>query len=379
MSYRVLILMVCMSAGTVMCQTSPPDSTNLLNRVLDWFTQDSKSPEKPRLIYYPTLAYSPETSVEFGLASSLLFHMRNDHLGNRLSEITAFGFITLRRQYGIWLDNAVYGHRNRWILLGRVRAQYLPLRYYGIGNGNHTGKHSVIEGTYVLMRQHYYRQVYGNWFVGIQGDYQQLSNVKFDNMPTPIEPIPVGAEGSRNVALGTGIIYDSRPNYLNTRNGAFAELSWLNYGKRYGGDYNMHALSAEVRFYKKMRKNEVIAFQAYINRIEGKEVPFNMLSQLGNESLMRGYYTGRFRDKQYSAAQTEYRWLPFAWSKRVGGAVFAGIGSVGDELRTLGPVRWVAGGGLRYLLFPKKDIFVRLDCGITREGLGFYIFTGEAF
>jgi hypothetical protein len=42
-------------------------------------------------------------------------------------------------------------------------------------------------------------------------------------------------------------------------------------------------------------------------------------------------------------------------------------------------LKLAAGAGLRYLLFPKKDIFMRLDVGATKEGLGFYVMTGEAF
>jgi hypothetical protein len=42
-------------------------------------------------------------------------------------------------------------------------------------------------------------------------------------------------------------------------------------------------------------------------------------------------------------------------------------------------IRPTGGVGLRYFLFPKKDIFLRLDVGVTPGGIGFYIFTGEAF
>jgi hypothetical protein len=37
------------------------------------------------------------------------------------------------------------------------------------------------------------------------------------------------------------------------------------------------------------------------------------------------------------------------------------------------------GAGLRYLLFPKKDIFTRIDVGFEKEGYGIYFFIGEAF
>jgi hypothetical protein len=43
--------------------------------------------------------------------------------------------------------------------------------------------------------------------------------------------------------------------------------------------------------------------------------------------------------------------------------------------------RWMPAGGvgLRFLVFPKKDIFIRADIALTPEGRGIYLYTGEAF
>jgi hypothetical protein len=38
-----------------------------------------------------------------------------------------------------------------------------------------------------------------------------------------------------------------------------------------------------------------------------------------------------------------------------------------------------AGAGLRFLLFPEKDIYTRIDLAFTQEGNGVYFFIGEAF
>ena len=70
-------------------------------------------PDQPRFLLFPTLAYTPETSVEIGFSSLLLFHAKNNFEQNRLSEVQAFTFVTLRNQYGIWLDHAVYGDQDR--------------------------------------------------------------------------------------------------------------------------------------------------------------------------------------------------------------------------------------------------------------------------
>ncbi len=355
------------------------DSSSLFIRLLNRFTKDHHPPERPRFLAYPTLGYSPETSFELGIASSLLFHAKNDYQQNRLSEVTAFGFITLRSQYGLWLENAIYTHRDRWLLLGKMRFQRFPLFYYGIGPEAPELNPVVVDGNYTLIRQRVLRQVKGYWFAGLQGDVQHLGRVDFGGNQ-PSRPRPEGADGSTNIGIGPSFVYDSRPNMLNTRTGWFAELSWLHYTQVLGSEFAFDAFSVDFRRYHQLNAQSVLAWQLSGNAVQGN-APFNMLSLLGNEMLMRGYYTGRFRDRHYYAAQAEYRWLPFPFSKRLGGAAFFSAGAVSPsiEMLTTRQVRLAGGAGLRYLIFPKKDIFVRLDAGFTREGVSFYIFTGEAF
>ncbi|MES2795114.1 MAG: hypothetical protein V4683_04065, partial [Bacteroidota bacterium] len=92
-------------------------------------------------------------------------------------------------------------------------------------------------------------------------------------------------------------------------------------------------------------------------------------------------YYGRFRDKKLMAAQIEYRFLPFPFSKRFGAAAFLSTGTVFPTFSAFQSDKMLPAGGfgLRYLVFPKKDIFLRFDVGFTKEGPAFYIFNGEAF
>ena len=62
-------------------------------------------------------------------------------------------------------------------------------------------------------------------------------------------------------------------------------------------------------------------------------------------------------------------------------AVFGSTGTVSHHYNdfSIHEFKGSAGAGLRYLLFPKKDIYVRMDYALTREGNGFYIYIGEAF
>jgi hemolysin activation/secretion protein len=126
----------------------------------------------------------------------------------------------------------------------------------------------------------------------------------------------------------------------------------------------------------------VIAAQIF-GEFNTGNVPFNHLALLGGESLMRGYYLGRYRDKNQMAAQVEFRLLPLplSFTERIGAAVFAGTGQVfsTQDHININNTLWTAGAGLRFLIFKNKDIWTRLDFALTNEGSGIYFFIGEAF
>jgi outer membrane protein assembly factor BamA len=356
------------------------DTTTWWSRVLDRFVHEDLPPDKPRLLVYPTFAFSPETNLEIGAAAALLFHAKNDIVNNRLSEITAFTFITLRSQYGFWFENAVYTDQDRWLLLGRSRVQRFPLLYFGVGPDVSGEEPDIVDGFGVQLRHRAFHKIIPNLFAGVQFDYQSLRDVEFGEEGIATRPLPRGAGGSANFGVGVGVAYDSRPNALNTRNGWFAELGWLQYSRDLGSEYAFHNYNLDVRWYRSFRPRQVLAAQVIGNIVTG-DAPFNQLSLLGSEGMMRGYYTGRFRDQQHYAAQMEYRWLPLPFSKRIGAVTFLSAGTVAPRLNALhiNNLRIAGGAGLRFLLFPKKDIFLRFDLGMTNEGPGFYIFTGEAF
>ena len=375
--FLLTVLLIVQQVVVLRAQT---DSVNRWNVILERFVQEDKPADKPRLLLYPTFAFAPETSLELGVASALLFHAKNDVAKNRLSEITAFAFFTFRSQYGLWIDNAVYTDRDRWLLLGKARFQRFPLLYYGIGPDAPKDNPDIVDGFGVLVRQRIFRQVKGNFFAGPQVDYQALAEVQFGEGGIAQRPLPTGAAGSRSVGIGLGVAYDSRPNALNTRNGLFAELGWLRYDPAIAGTSDFENFNADLRWYRSFRPQQVLAVQLVGNVVLGT-APFNQMSLLGSEMIMRGYYTGRFRDQQFYAAQVEYRWLPLPFSRRFGATAFLSAGGVTPTLEAMSwtDLRLAGGVGARYFLFRKKDIFLRFDLAFTREGSGFYIFTGEAF
>lgn len=341
---------------------------------------DTSSAASSRILIFPTAGFSPETSLEVGVRVFSLYYAKNDTTVNRLSEVVLYGFVTLRGQFGGQLENAIYSDKNTYYLLGRARYQQFPLLFYGIGPDSKPGNPALVNSNYVQVRQRGLRRVVGNLYAGVELDFQSLQRVTFERVDPGSFELPLGGRGSNTLELGGALVYDNRKNVLNVRKGAFLELAALR-NVPLGNDFRFSRLLFDGRLFRPLGKpNRVIAFQATGTFMNG-DVPFNNLALLGGESAMRGYYLGRYRDKNLLAAQTEVRWLPFGFSKRWGGTLFAGLGTVAPSLDAirLNQVRWAAGFGLRFLFFQKKDVYLRGDLGFTREGTGLYFSLGEAF
>lgn len=369
----ILCLQIC--TVSVMAQ-------GLVNRYFNQIFNDTSDVARPQFIFYPTLAYAPETSWEIGFSSLLVYFAKGDTL-NRLSEVNGFTFFTLENQYGIWFDHALYSDKDKWFFLGRLRLQSFPLFYHGIGPSTPTSYLARVDANQIIIKERVLRKIAPNLFIGLETEFHRISQVAFIS-PKTSEPLqmPLGAEGSANLGLGLGIVYDNRHNVLNVRDGIFSELALLRYSDRWGSNFQFTSIISDNRLFKPVGKHNVLAAQV-LGQFNMGEVPFNQMALMGGESLMRGYYMGRYRDNNQLAAQAEYRMLPLplGFSKRIGAAVFASAGTVFEDFSRLNTeqFKYAGGVGLRFLLFPKKDIYTRLDFAMTREGHGFYLFIGEAF
>ncbi|MFT6166830.1 MAG: hypothetical protein ACJAV5_001523 [Vicingaceae bacterium] len=380
---RVRITQAIFLLGSLTLFTNHIAAQNFAKRYLNSIFNDTSQLSKSQVIVYPVFAYAPETSWEIGF-SSLYVYFANQDTTNRLSEINGFTFFTLENQYGLFFDHALYSDQDRWFFLGKLRFQSFPLFYHGIGINTPEVALAKVQANQILIKERVLHKIKKDLFLGFEFDYQRLSAVDFaltDPTDQTFE-MPRGSNGSDNVGLGLGLVRDNRHNVLNVREGLFSELAVLHYNPAWGSTFNFTSIMSDTRFFKPMGKNNVLAAQL-LGQFNFGDVPFNQLALLGGESMMRGYYYGRYRDNNQVATQVEYRFLPlpFNFSKRIGAAVFAGTASVFNNADNLALSNFIVSGGagLRFLLFPKKDIWIRTDLAFTKEGPGFYIFIGESF
>ncbi|MES2587812.1 MAG: BamA/TamA family outer membrane protein [Bacteroidota bacterium] len=349
-------------------------------RYIQKIINDTTDISKPQFMSYPVVAYSPETSVELGLSGLYVRYAKGDTT-NRLSEINAFTFYTLHKQFGGFFEHAIYSDKNEWFFLGKLKFQSFPLSYYGVGPETIDKKIARVNAFQVQIKERILKKVYKSIYAGVEFDLQHLGNVDFvDYDKNHIYEKPLGHLGSTNFGFGSGILFDNRHNVLNVRKGLFAELAFIHYDQKFGSQFTFTSIFSDFRCFIPIKKRNVLAFQ-YLGQFSLGNPPFNQMALMGGEMIMRGYYTGRYRDENLLSFQAEYRMLPFKFAKRFGASIFTSTGVVAPSLSTINSKNFVlaGGAGLRFLLFPKKDIWTRLDFALTKEGYGFYLFIGEAF
>ena len=367
-------------------------SSNIILGYINTLINDTSDASTANFTTYPVIASSPETSWQFAL-SSLYVYSANKNLSNRLSELKSYTFYTLKKQYGINIDHALYTDANKWLFYGKVKVQAAPLDFYGsnFAECNLTTKDNKFtpDLNIINFKERALRTIAPDLYVGLEFDLQIMNN--FDsaiNVRVRPNESPISNTKSNSVGFGAGIIYNNIHNFLNPRKGVFSEFAFLRYSNVLKSDYNLTSIITDNRFYLPVKENNILAFQFYAQYTIGPNPPFNLISLMGGESLMRGYYLGRYRDRHLLATQVEYRILPFTFSKRWGASVFLAMGQVfgenisednsknGFQFKNILPT---GGAGLRFLLFQEKDIYFRVDYGVTKNGGNYYLTLGEAF
>jgi outer membrane protein assembly factor BamA len=172
--------------------------------------------------------------------------------------------------------------------------------------------------------------------------------------------------------------YDSRNNAFAPDRGSMLQFYFDQFAPIFASNYLYTTYILDLRRFVRIYKDQVLALQAY-GMFNNGEVPLRSLAYLGGSSLMRGYYEGRYRDKNAGVLQAEYR-VPLFW--RFGAVGFGDIGNVGPELKdvNLQHFKYSYGGGLRVALNQKEKLNLRLDYGLAKGGSnGFYLQLGEAF
>jgi hypothetical protein len=141
-------------------------------------------------------------------------------------------------------------------------------------------------------------------------------------------------------------------------------------------------LNIEYSQFFRLNQKLILGIDVQEQNLTGGQSPFYLLPTLGSDEMMRGYYNGRYRDRNFIAGQTELR---YRICNRIGIVGFLGAGEVAHNNFSINTLKPNYGSGIRYFFDTEKGLSIRADYGIGKKVAGevrqsgFYIGLGQAF
>jgi outer membrane protein assembly factor BamA len=325
----------------------------------------------------PIVFYTPETRIAGGALLNYYFREESTKPNSRLSSIVPSVIYTQNDQVmGDLLCN-LYLFDNMYHWNGYFGYARFPGKFYGIGNDSRKEDEEGYTSRSVNLRVNFQRRVYTGLSVGLRFELEQLSVLDRAIDGRLASGIIAGSRGGRASGLGVAAEWDTRDNPFAPSMGEYYQVSVVRFGGFMAGDYAYTRADIDLRSYCVSDHADVFAVQTLASLSSGTP-PFSMLPKLGGQSILRGFYEGRFRDRNLIALQAEYR-VPLWWRFNVAG--FAECGEVAADMDrfSLAGLKYSYGAGLRYAINPEERLFIRMDFGMSSESSGLYITIGEAF
>lgn len=325
----------------------------------------------------PIVTYAPETSLGIGAFGVHFFRLEESSQERRASSVAAVALYTLKAQLLAELIPELYWNEDRAHLWSKLDYRHYPNKFWKIGNRSPDGS----EESYSEIRWRWLGRI-GH---AIRGPLFLYGHVEIISMElSALEPdgqlasgVLSGSQGGISVAVGPALVWDTRDHVLSPHTGERYSISLATAQPLLGSRYEFTTLVFDLRNYFPIIDEHTLATN-FVFMMQDRAAPFYQLPKLGGAELLRGYYDGRFRDRNLMLLQTEYR-LPLFW--RFGAVAFAGLGGVAHTptaFRFDAP-EWSLGGGLRLLLNRDEKLNLRADFGVGRDSFGFYVNAGEVF
>ncbi|MBC7914383.1 MAG: polymerase [Pyrinomonadaceae bacterium] len=340
------------------------------------------SARNARFIILPAFGYAQETGFQYGLVSLTSFYTSRDTI-TRNSGITAIAAFTSKKQSIFSFKPDIWSKENKYHYVADLRYKDFPFNFYGIGDNTRKADEEKINQKLLKIGAEIEKQRRKGAYTGLNASYE---NHKFSDVAPggqyETNTFVRDKDGGQVAFVGLSQIIDSRNSNVYTTGGTYIKINYSYAPDLFGGEnFTGSLFKTDFRTFKSYNPKAVLGFNLVYQSIQGTQTPFYLLPQLGNDEIMRGYYTGRYRDRNLLATQAEFRYRIIP---RVGFVGFAGGGSAYSRLN-LRYVKPSYGAGLRYFFDTVRGLSLRMDYafGEKRTGeerqKGFYLALGEAF
>jgi hypothetical protein len=347
-----------------------------------YFEKDTS--KRSSFVILPVLTSAPETGIEVGGAGLYSFYTDTINHETRVSNIYTYATITAKGQNRLNLSTSYWAPKNKFHYTAAINYINFPADFYGIGNNTRKADADPVGEKRYRLNMAAEKLVAKNLYVGfvagaLSYNYKPEITTGIFSTSTLVED----RSGGSHVYIGPSLIFDNRNNNTYTTKGMFINAYFNAMQGVFGNNsYQGGFFNIEYSQFISLSRKFVLGLNVQEQSLVGGRSPFYLLPQMGNDELMRGYYGGRYRDRNFIAGQTELR---YRISERFGVVGFAGAGEVFNSSFSLSALKPNYGGGVRYFFDIEKGLSVRLDYGVGQKVAGeqrqsgFYIGLGQSF
>lgn len=348
-------------------------------------SNEKDTTRKSSFMPIPVLGYTQETGFQFGTGALFSFYADRKDTTNRSSNFSGTASYSTKKTYNFSILGDAWSKGNIYHAIAEIRFTKMPFNFYGIGNRTKKADEDKLQQQQFKVKLDLERTFIKNFYSGVSLGYENY--VFDDRSPDKVftqRPEIQGKRGGKVIFLGLSQSYDTRNSNNYPTKGFFGRLTYQYAPDFFGGsNFTGSQFGANVRNFWDLGGKFVLGAQGIYQGLQSDHSPFYILPQLGNDEMMRGYYSGRYRDRNLLAIQSELR---YRMSNRFGAVIFAGAGTVwGRTTFAMDNFKPDVGAGLRYFFDPAKGLSVRMDYGVgtkvksEERQSGFYISLGEAF
>jgi hypothetical protein len=219
----------------------------------------------------------------------------------------------------------------------------------------------------------YLYRVQGDWFVGVQGIYQNFGisgETEFDQEVLDI----LGVAPYKSGGLGLVIQHDSRNDENMPTRGWLLNLNNMAYRESLGGENDFDVYRIDVRYYIEHGKGSVFAIRQ-LNHLTN-DAP----TQVKAPVQLRGYKIGQYNGEYMSSIEGEER---YRFAEKWTATIFVGVACTyggGQDCTDSANIYPAGGAGIQYIIKPKEGIVMNLEYAQGKaDNYGIYLKMGYGF
>lgn len=346
---------------------------SFVQRAFEALTQPIINDERIKLDASVGVGYTQETNFAFVLSATAAYQPKSHSAS---STATLAAMTSVNGFFRVQAKGVHNFRRARSRLRYDLGGGYMPTYFWGLGYqaADVNTRSKYIERTAKASLGYMYN-IYKNLWVGGEIDALYGKVADADSLAaTYLDTVHTNLRKAYTTGVALRADYDTRDNTHTTTRGLYVSL-YAQVRPRFMGDYShdIWHLSFEADYFHPLWRGGVMAVDFY-GDFWSKQTPWVYWPSVGGQNRMRGYYYGRYRDRNMMTAQLELRQNIYG---PIGVCGWVGAGNVfGDDFRWSHTLPNI-GLGARLALDGRTVL--RVDYGWGRHSNGLIINVNEAF